>query len=97
LVGDDSGHGMLFHTFDGRLMLVLHHPFDGRLSRANFYEVEDTGDTIRLKRSLSLLETPTLNGVLAKEADLNSCGQRKDVHDRRMNRRRVGQPLLSSP
>jgi hypothetical protein len=29
-VGDDSGHGMLFHAFDGRLMLVLHRPFDGR-------------------------------------------------------------------
>lgn len=51
LVGNDSGHGMLFHTFDGRLMLVLHHPFDGRLSRAKLYEVEDTGETIRVKTS----------------------------------------------
>jgi hypothetical protein len=50
LVGDDSGHGMLFRTFDGRLMLVLHHPFDGRLSRAKLYEMEDIGDTIRLKQ-----------------------------------------------
>jgi hypothetical protein len=50
LVGDDSGHGMLFRTFDDRLMLVLHHPFDGHLSHAKLYEIEDTGDTIRLKQ-----------------------------------------------
>jgi hypothetical protein len=29
LVGEDSGHGMLFEAFDGRLMLVLHQPFRG--------------------------------------------------------------------
>jgi hypothetical protein len=49
LVGNDSGHGMIFKTFDGRLMLVLHHPFDGRLSKAKLYEIEDTGKTIRVK------------------------------------------------
>jgi len=49
LVDNDSGHGMMFHAFDGRLMLVLHHPFDGRSSKAHFYEIEDTGDTIRVK------------------------------------------------
>jgi hypothetical protein len=26
-VGEDSGHGMLFEAFDGRLMLVRHQPF----------------------------------------------------------------------
>lgn len=52
LVGDDSGHGMLFHAFDGRLMLVLHHPFDGRLSKAHLYEIEDTGDTVRVKKEV---------------------------------------------
>ena len=50
LVGEDSGHGMIFHAFDGRLMLVLHQPFDGRLARAKIYEVEDTGDTLRVKK-----------------------------------------------
>jgi hypothetical protein len=49
-VGHDSGHGMLFHAFDGRLMLVLHHPFDGRVSKAHLYEIEDTGDPIRVKK-----------------------------------------------
>ena len=50
LVGEDSGHGMVFHAFDGRLMLVLHQPFDGRLARAKIYEIEDTGDTLRIKK-----------------------------------------------
>jgi hypothetical protein len=50
LVGEDSGHGMLFRDFEGRLMLILHQPFDGRLSRAKLFEVEDTGDSIRIKK-----------------------------------------------
>jgi hypothetical protein len=49
LLGDDSGHGMIFQTFSGDLRLVVHHPFDGRLSHAYIYPIEDTGDTIRLK------------------------------------------------
>jgi hypothetical protein len=48
LVGNDSGHGMIFKSFDGRLLLVLHHPFDGRLSKARLYSIEDTGKTIRV-------------------------------------------------
>ena len=50
LVGQDSGHGMIFHAFDGRLMLVLHQPFDGRLARAKIYEIEDAGDTLKVKK-----------------------------------------------
>ncbi|MGE5489040.1 MAG: glycoside hydrolase family 43 protein [bacterium] len=50
LVGEDSGHGMLFRAFDGRLMLVLHQPF--RNARAKLFEMEDTGETIRVKRQL---------------------------------------------
>ena len=50
LVGNDSGHGMLFHAFDGRLMLVLHQPF--RQAHGKLFEMEDTGDTIRVKRQV---------------------------------------------
>jgi hypothetical protein len=49
LVGDNSGHGMLFSTFSGPLMLILHHTGDGNLASDRLYEVEDTGETIRLK------------------------------------------------
>jgi hypothetical protein len=48
IVGDDSGHGMIFQTFDGKLMLVLHQPFRMPLARAKIYEVEDVGDTLRV-------------------------------------------------
>lgn len=51
IVGDDSGHGMLFRTFDNRLMLVLHQPFRRPLARAKLFELEDTGDSIRIKNA----------------------------------------------
>ncbi len=50
LVGDDSGHGMLFHRFDGRLMLVLHQPF--QRAHAKLFEMEDTGNSIAVKRKV---------------------------------------------
>jgi beta-xylosidase len=59
LVGEDSGHGMLFRTFAGKLMLVLHQPFNARLARAKLFEIEDTGDTIRLKDDPSTPTTTT--------------------------------------
>jgi GH43 family beta-xylosidase len=50
LVGNDSGHGMIFESFDGRLMLILHQPF--RQARGKLFEIEDIGDTVRIKRQL---------------------------------------------
>ncbi len=50
LVGNDSGHGMLFESFDGKLMMVLHQPF--RQARGKLFEMEDTGDTVRVKRQI---------------------------------------------
>jgi hypothetical protein len=50
LVGEDSGHGMIFTSFDGRLMLILHQPFNR--ARGKLFELEDTGDSIRIKRQL---------------------------------------------
>jgi beta-xylosidase len=42
LVHQDSGHGLLFRTFDGQLMMVLHRPFRG--ARGKLYEMRDEGD-----------------------------------------------------
>ena len=50
LVGEDSGHGMIFRAFDGRLMLILHQPFNR--AKGKLFEIEDTGDTIRIQRQL---------------------------------------------
>jgi hypothetical protein len=46
---DNGGHGMIFHTFAGQLMLVLHAP-DGRGPHPLLFELEDTGETLRILR-----------------------------------------------
>jgi hypothetical protein len=42
---------MIFRAFDGRLMLVLHQPFSR--AKGKLFELEDTGDTVRIKRQLA--------------------------------------------
>lgn len=50
LFDQHGGHGMLFKTFDGRLMLTFHSPNSpSGKERAQIYEVTDTGDTLVLK------------------------------------------------
>jgi hypothetical protein len=49
---DDGGHPMLFNTFDGRLVMVIHQP-NRRVERARFFEIDDTGDTLRIKREIA--------------------------------------------
>ena len=44
-----GGHGMIFKTFEGELRLVLHSPNGGGLERAHLFELEDCGDTLKLK------------------------------------------------
>ena len=58
LVRNDSGHGMLFRTFEGRLMLVLHQPFIE--ARGKIYEMEDLGDNLRVVRFRDDLSGPPL-------------------------------------
>lgn len=46
----NGGHSMLFTDFEGRLCLVLHSPNSpGGKERAKIFEVEDLGDTLRVK------------------------------------------------
>jgi GH43 family beta-xylosidase len=49
LFAEDGGHGMIFKRFDGQLMLVLHQPNKGGSERARLFELEDTGETLRIK------------------------------------------------
>jgi arabinan endo-1,5-alpha-L-arabinosidase len=44
---DNGGHGMLFKTFEGKLMMILHSPYNGN-TRARLFEMEDTGETLRI-------------------------------------------------
>ncbi len=54
LVKRDSGHGMLFRAFDGRLMMVLHRPFNRALGK--LYEMRDTGDRVEVVREATELD-----------------------------------------
>jgi GH43 family beta-xylosidase len=53
LYNKDGGHGMIFKTFDGRLCIVFHQPNNGGAERAHIFELEDTGDTLIIKREIT--------------------------------------------
>ena len=56
---EDSGHGMAFKTFDGRLAIALHSPNTPHSAkRLRIFELEDTGDTLKVGRQIG--------GVLVK-------------------------------
>ncbi len=42
-----GGHAMLFETFAGKLMMVLHAPNNGR-AQPHIFEMEDTGETLKI-------------------------------------------------
>lgn len=42
-----AGHGMIFRSFDGRLMLALHAPYWGE-THPKIFELEDTGETLKI-------------------------------------------------
>ncbi|MET9908999.1 glycoside hydrolase family 43 protein [Streptomyces sp. NPDC006476] len=54
LVRDDSGHGMLFRTFEGELMMILHRPFDN--ARGKLYEMRLHGHELRVLRQRTDLD-----------------------------------------
>ena len=47
--GEDGGHPMLFRRLDGQLMMILHSPNVVPRERAVILEMEDLGDTLRVK------------------------------------------------
>jgi len=48
LFGENGGHGMIFRTFDGGLMLTLHQPNNSPNERMALFKVEDTGGTLKI-------------------------------------------------
>ena len=49
LYKDDGGHGFLFTTFDGKLMMVLHSPNNSLANtRPRVFELRDTGETLEI-------------------------------------------------
>ncbi|HRQ51406.1 MAG TPA: hypothetical protein PLR74_12760, partial [Agriterribacter sp.] len=53
LFEEHGGHGMLFKTFEGKLMLTFHGPNSpAGKERMKIFEVEDTGNSLKLKKQL---------------------------------------------
>ncbi|WP_313491715.1 glycoside hydrolase family 43 protein [Sphingobacterium multivorum] len=53
LFSQNGGHGMLFKTFEGQLMLTFHGPNSPAGSeRMLIFEIEDLGSTLKLKKQL---------------------------------------------
>ena len=41
---DNGGHGVLFRTFEGDLLMALHQPDTNGKERLHLYKVKDTGE-----------------------------------------------------
>ncbi|MBP5942333.1 glycoside hydrolase family 43 protein [Streptomyces acidiscabies] len=54
LVREDSGHGMLFRTFEGELMMILHRPFEN--ARGKLYEMRLQGHELSVVRQRTDLD-----------------------------------------
>jgi hypothetical protein len=48
LKGDNSGHGMLFRTFAGTLLFILHHAEEKGRRKPQIWNVDDSGDKLVL-------------------------------------------------
>ena len=46
--GDNSGHGMLFTTFEGKRLFIVHHAEEKGPRKPQLWEVEDSGDQLVL-------------------------------------------------
>jgi hypothetical protein len=45
----NGGHGMIFRTFEEKLMLVLHQPNQSPLERAKLFELEEIGGSLIMR------------------------------------------------
>jgi beta-xylosidase len=52
LYKEDGGHGMVFKTFEGKIMMVLHSP-NSMGSRPRIFEMEDTGETLKVLKEFT--------------------------------------------
>jgi hypothetical protein len=48
LKGDNSGHGMMFTTFEGKRLLIIHHAEGDGPRKPQLYEIDDSGDKLVL-------------------------------------------------
>ncbi|MBN2001309.1 hypothetical protein JW935_27440 [candidate division KSB1 bacterium] len=46
--GDNSGHGMIFTTFEGKRLLIIHHAEERGPRKPQLYGIDDSGDKLLL-------------------------------------------------
>ena len=46
--GDNSGHGMIFTTFEGKQLFIIHHAEEREPRKPQLYEIDDSGDKLVL-------------------------------------------------
>jgi hypothetical protein len=46
--GDNSGHGMIFTTFEGKRLFIIHHSEGNGPRKPQLYEIDDSGDKLIL-------------------------------------------------
>jgi hypothetical protein len=49
LRSDNSGHGMLFRTFEGKVLFIIHHAEDKGPRKPQIWDVDDSGDKLVIK------------------------------------------------
>jgi beta-xylosidase len=92
LFTEDGGHGVIFKTFEGVLMLALHSP-NSTTERARLFYLEDMGNTVRLSMTphtyplvspVNLERKTGLIGGAPKQAEshFSALGQRADENCR---------------
>ncbi len=50
----NGGHGMIFRSFDGRIMMALHQPNNSNKERLHLFEITDKGTTLEIKEEITL-------------------------------------------
>ena len=50
----NGGHGMIFRSFDGHLMMALHQPNSGKIERLHLFQITDNGKTLVIKNEVNL-------------------------------------------
>jgi len=53
-LANNSGHGMLFRTFEGELRFVVHHSEGNGGRKPQFWTVDDSGDKLALGHLIEL-------------------------------------------
>jgi len=53
-IDNNTGHGMLFRTFSGKLLLCIHHAEGDGPRKPQFWEVDDSGDKLVLGKRYNL-------------------------------------------